>query len=62
MLYYVDVSKITKLEISEKIKKEIDDFTNDYYDRYSGIYLKSKILFYLGVFIITLIRIYEIKY
>lgn len=44
MLYYVDVSKITKLEISEKIKKEIDDFTNDYYDRYSGIYLKSKIL------------------
>lgn len=45
MLYYVDISKITKLDISEEVKKEIDEFTNDYYDRYSGIYLKSKILF-----------------
>jgi len=44
MLYYVDISKITKLDISEEVKKEIDEFTNDYYDRYSGIYLKSKIL------------------
>lgn len=44
MLYYVDISKITKLEISNQIAKEIDNFTNDYYDRYSGIYLKSKIL------------------
>lgn len=44
MLYYVDISKITKLEISDEIAKEIDKFTNDYYDRYSGIYLKSKIL------------------
>jgi len=41
-LYYVDISKITKLDISDKIKKEIDTFINDYYDRYSGIYLKSK--------------------
>lgn len=44
MLYYVDISKITKLEISEQTNKEIEEFTNDYYDRYSGIYLKSKIL------------------
>lgn len=44
MLYYVDISKITKLEVSEIVKKEIDEFTNDYYDRYSGIYLKSKLL------------------
>ena len=42
MLYYVDISKITKLDISDKIKKEIDTFINDYYDRYSGIYLKSR--------------------
>ena len=41
-LYYVDISKISKLEISDKVKKEIDTFINDYYDRYSGIYLKSK--------------------
>lgn len=44
MLYYVDISKITKLDISENTKKELDEFINDYYDRYSGIYLKSKIL------------------
>ena len=24
-------------------KKELDEFIDDYYDRYSGIYLKSKI-------------------
>lgn len=44
MLYYVDINKITKLDISSKTIKEIDEFTDDYYDRYSGIYLKSKIL------------------
>lgn len=44
MLYYVDISKITKLDISKEIMKEIEDFINDYYDRYSGIYLKSKTL------------------
>ena len=42
-LYYVDISKITKIEISNDIKKEINEFIDDYYDRYSGIYLKSKI-------------------
>lgn len=44
MLYYVDISKITKLDISDNIIKEINDFIEDYYDRYSGIYLKSKTL------------------
>lgn len=44
MLYYVDISKISKLDISKEIKKEIDEFINDYYDRYSGIYLKSKMI------------------
>ena len=43
MLYYVDISKISKLDISTDIKREIDEFIDDYYDRYSGIYLKSKI-------------------
>ena len=41
-LYYVDINKISKLDITDKIKKEMDTFINDYYDRYSGIYLKSK--------------------
>ena len=42
MFYYVDINKITKLEISDNIKKEINRFIDDYYDRYSGLYLKSK--------------------
>jgi len=42
MFYYVDIAKIEKLDISENIKKEINLFIDDYYDRYSGLYLKSK--------------------
>lgn len=42
MFYYVDISKITKLDISDNIKKELSNFILDYYDRYSGIYLKSR--------------------
>ena len=42
MFYYVDIFKITKLDVSENIKKELSRFIDDYYDRYSGIYLKSK--------------------
>ena len=42
MFYYVDIFKITKLEITENIKNELNDFIDDYYDRYSGLYLKSK--------------------
>ena len=42
MFYYVDLSKITKLDISSSIKKELNLFIDDYYERYSGLYLKSK--------------------
>ena len=42
MFCYVDISKITKLEVGEKAKNEINIFLNDYYDRYTGLYLKSK--------------------
>lgn len=42
MLKYVDISKISKLHISELVKNEINNFVNDYYDRYTGLYLKSK--------------------
>lgn len=42
MLYYVDISKISKINLTNNTKKEIDDFINEYYDRYSGLYLKSK--------------------
>lgn len=42
MLKYVDIPKITKLDLSDLVKKEINDFINEYYDRYTGLYLKSK--------------------
>ena len=42
MFYYVDIDKISKLEISDNIKKELNRFIDDYYDRYSGLYLKTK--------------------
>lgn len=42
MLYYVDISKISKIELNDKTKEEIDTFINEYYDKYTGLYLKSK--------------------
>lgn len=42
MFYYVDISKITKLELHYDTIKEIDKFLDEYYDNYSGLYLKSK--------------------
>lgn len=39
---YLDLSKITKIDISDSVKKEIGIFIDDYYERYSGLYLKSK--------------------
>jgi len=44
MYYYVDISKISKLEVSTRCKLEINSFLDDYYDRYTGLYLKSKSL------------------
>ncbi len=42
LFYYVDIAKIEKLDVSEKIKKEINLFLDNYYDFYTGLYLKSK--------------------
>ena len=42
LYYYVDIEKIEKVEVSEAIKNEINEFIDDYYNRYSGLYLKSK--------------------
>ena len=42
MFYYVDISKIDKLDIRESVKLEINDFLDEYYDRYTGLYLKTK--------------------
>ncbi len=42
MYYYVEIKNITKLDIKEDISREINNFLDDYYDRYTGLYLKSK--------------------
>ena len=42
LFYYVDIDKITKLDVSNEVSREINQFLDDYYDRYTGIYLKSK--------------------
>ena len=42
MYYYVDIKNISKVDIEEENKKEINFFLNRYYERYTGIYLKSK--------------------
>ena len=38
----LDISKVTRIDISDSIKSEISSFIDDYYERYSGLYLKSK--------------------
>ena len=42
MYALVDISKISKLDIKKDIVYEINNFIDDYYDRYTGLYLKSK--------------------
>ncbi len=42
MFYYLDIKKIKKIDINDRSKKEIEIFINEYYDKYSGLYLKSK--------------------
>lgn len=42
MFKFVDISKIKELNILDKNKREIDKFLEDYYSRYTGLYLKSK--------------------
>lgn len=42
LLYYVDIEKISKLDISDIVAHEIHDFIDRYYDRYTGLYFKTK--------------------
>lgn len=42
MFNYVDISKIKELNILDKNKIEINKFIEGYYDKYTGLYLKSK--------------------
>lgn len=42
MYYYVDIDNITKLDVSSEVTKEVNRFLDEYYDRYTGLYIKSK--------------------
>jgi len=42
MYYYVEIGSISSLNISEEVKMAINAFLTSYYDRFTGIYLKSK--------------------
>ncbi len=42
LYYYVDISKINNIDVSADVVKEINDFLDNYYERYTGLYLKSK--------------------
>ncbi len=42
MYYLVEISSITEIKISDNVINNINRFINVYYDRYTGLYLKSK--------------------
>ena len=42
MYYYVDIDKISKLDLKKDVVDEVNNFIDEYYDRYTGLYLKSK--------------------
>ena len=42
MFKFVDIGKIKELNILDKNKVEINKFLEEYYARYTGLYLKSK--------------------
>lgn len=42
LYYYVDIDSITELKISDQVKNNINQILVEYYDRYTGLYLKSK--------------------
>lgn len=39
---YVDISKISNLDIDDKVRDNIDLLINEYYEEYSGVVIKSK--------------------
>lgn len=42
MYYYIDIDKISKLDVSDNVEKEIHNFIDRYYERYTGLYFKTK--------------------
>lgn len=42
LYYYVDISKISNLDIDKNVSESINKILDEYYEEYSGVYLKSK--------------------
>ena len=42
MYELIDIRSINNINISKNLIDDINEFLNDYYDRYTGLYLKSK--------------------
>ena len=42
MYYLIDIKSISKISIKEETAREINYFIDKYYERYTGLYLKSK--------------------
>ena len=42
LYYYVDISKISNLDIDKNVSDMINTIIDEYYEQYSGVYLKSK--------------------
>lgn len=42
MLKHVDIKKIKRISLTFKVKGEINNFIDEYYEKYTGLYLKSK--------------------
>ena len=42
MYYLIDINSISNISISKEITDEINYFLDKYYERYTGLYLKSK--------------------
>ena len=40
--YYFNLKEITSIDVSEVVKKEINNFLTNYYEKYTGLYTKSK--------------------
>ena len=41
MFIYIDIDNISKIDLSDNVKKELELFVYEYYDKYSGLYLKK---------------------
>ena len=41
-MFVILKKNISKLDVSDEVSREINQFLNMYYERYTGLYLKSK--------------------